>query len=284
MDPERIKVYLESLDDGSGIPDYLKKIEKKAREDNVPIIRPATRNFMRMLVAALRPSRILEVGCAVGYSALIMQEVCPDAEIITIERDEKRGEEAAFNFSKVLMEQEDSALDELFALSENKSEKSSEEDAAEPKKAGKDGLEVSARAGADKAAESEEAGAKGAIAQVRRWNSPENKGSITLLMGDADEILPSLKGHFDLIFMDAAKGQYIVWLPEIKRLLKTGSLLLSDNILQEGDILESHYAVERRNRTIYKRMRSYLYELTHDDELITSILSDGDGMALSVKK
>ncbi len=273
MDPERIKVYLESLDDGSGIPDYLKKIEKKAREDNVPIIRPATRNFMRMLVAALRPSRILEVGCAVGYSALIMQEVCPDAEIITIERDEKRGEEAAFNFSKVLMEQEDSALDELFALSENKSEK-----------AGKDGLEVSARAGADKAAESEEAGAKGAIAQVRRWNSPENKGSITLLMGDADEILPSLKGHFDLIFMDAAKGQYIVWLPEIKRLLKTGSLLLSDNILQEGDILESHYAVERRNRTIYKRMRSYLYELTHDDELITSILSDGDGMALSVKK
>ena len=284
MDPERIKVYLESLDDGSGIPDYLKKIEKKAREDNVPIIRPATRNFMRMMVAALRPSRILEVGCAVGYSALIMQEVCPDAEIITIERDEKRGEEAALNFSKVLIEQEDRALDELFALSENKSEKGNEEDAAEPEKAGEDGLEVSARTGADKAAESEEAGAKGAMAQVRRWTSQENKGSITLLMVDADEILPSLKGHFDLIFMDAAKGQYIVWLPEIKRLLKTGGLLLSDNILQEGDILESHYAVERRNRTIYKRMRSYLYELTHDNELVTSILSDGDGMALSVKK
>lgn len=284
MDPERIKVYLESLDDGSGIPDYLKKIEKKAQEDNVPIIRPATRNFMRMMVAALRPSRILEVGCAVGYSALIMQEVCPDAEIITIERDEKRGEEAAFNFSKVLMEQEDRTLDELFALSENKLEKGNEEATAESEKAGEDGLEVSARTGADKAAESEEADTKGAIAQVRRWTSQENKGSITLLMGDADEILPSLKGHFDLIFMDAAKGQYIVWLPEIKRLLKTGGLLLSDNILQEGDILESHYAVERRNRTIYKRMRSYLYELTHDNELVTSILSDGDGMALSVKK
>ena len=107
---------------------------------------------------------------------------------------------------------------------------------------------------------------------------------ITLLEGDAQEILKTLTGSFDFIFMDAAKGQYINFLPEVLRLLEDGGILLSDNVLQDGDIVESHFAVERRNRTIYKRMREYLYVLKHHELLETSILSLGDGVTLSIKK
>ena len=88
---------------------------------------------------------------------------------------------------------------------------------------------------------------------------------------------------YDFIFMDAAKGQYINFLPDAKRLLAPGGILLSDNVMQEGDILESKFAVERRNRTIYKRMRDYLYELTHAKDLVTTILPVGDGVSVSVK-
>lgn len=106
---------------------------------------------------------------------------------------------------------------------------------------------------------------------------------ITLLEGDAAEILHELEGSFDFIFMDAAKGQYIHFLPDVMRLLEPGGILISDNVLQDGDIIESHYAVERRNRTIYKRMRDYLYTLKHDERLTTSIIPIGDGATLSVK-
>ena len=106
---------------------------------------------------------------------------------------------------------------------------------------------------------------------------------ITLLEGDAGEILAGLSGSFDFIFMDAAKGQYINWLPDILRLLRDGGLLMSDNVLQDGTIMESRYAVERRDRTIHERMREYLYTLKHMDEFETSILPVGDGVALSVK-
>ena len=107
---------------------------------------------------------------------------------------------------------------------------------------------------------------------------------ITLLEGDAGELLKTLEGPFDMIFMDAAKGQYIHWLPDIRRLMAKGSVLISDNVLQEGDIIESHYLVERRNRTIYQRMREYLYELKHHPQLMTSIIPLGDGVSLSVKE
>ena len=107
---------------------------------------------------------------------------------------------------------------------------------------------------------------------------------ITLLEGDAREILKTLEEPFDFIFMDAAKGQYIHFLPDILRLLSRGGILISDNVLQDGDIIESHFAVERRNRTIYKRMREYLSALKNSDVLETSILPLGDGVALSVKK
>ena len=107
---------------------------------------------------------------------------------------------------------------------------------------------------------------------------------ITLLEGDAGQILKALEDSFDMIFMDAAKGQYINWLPDVMRLMKNGGVLISDNVLQEGDIIESHYLVERRNRTIYKRMREYLYELKHNPSLITSIIPLGDGVTVSVKQ
>ena len=107
---------------------------------------------------------------------------------------------------------------------------------------------------------------------------------IDLIEGDALEVMHGLEGPYDLIFVDAAKGQYIHYLPEVMRLLGTNGVLVSDNVLQEGDIIESRFAVERRNRTIHSRMREYLYELKHHDQLQTSIIPLGDGVALSVKR
>ena len=89
---------------------------------------------------------------------------------------------------------------------------------------------------------------------------------------------------YDMIFVDAAKAQYIHYMPEVLRLLKAGGTLVSDNVLQDGEIIESRFAVERRNRTIHGRMREYLYELKHHEDLITSILPLGDGVAVSTKK
>jgi len=107
---------------------------------------------------------------------------------------------------------------------------------------------------------------------------------ITLIEGDALEVLKTLEGPYDFIFMDAAKGQYINYLPDIKRVLRKGGLLISDNILQEGEIVESRYAVTRRNRTIHTRIREYVYELTHTKDFVTSIVPIGDGITLSVKQ
>lgn len=207
---ERITDYINSLDHGHG---SLDRIAKEARQAFVPVIRRETAALLETLVAAKQPSAILEVGTAVGYSALLMSQVMPaKCHITTIEKYKKRIPDARKNFAD----------------------------------AGKESV-------------------------------------ITLLEGDADEILKSLDGPFDFIFMDAAKGQYINWLPEILRLLPAGGILLSDNVLQDGDIIESRYAIERRNRTIHSRMREYLYTLKHTDGLVTSIIPIGDGVTLSVR-
>ena len=211
MDQERITQYIHSLDQGHGA--FCDQIAKAARADRVPIIRKETANFLQAMVAATRPKRILEVGTAVGYSALLMAQVMPEeTDIITIEKYEPRIPVARRHFAEA-------------GLSDR----------------------------------------------------------ITLLEGDAGEILKTLDGSFDFIFMDAAKGQYIHWLPDILRLLSTGGVLFSDNVLQDGDIIESRFAVERRNRTIHARMREYLYTLTHMPEFQTSVVPIGDGVALSVK-
>ena len=109
------------------------------------------------------------------------------------------------------------------------------------------------------------------------------EGCITLIEGDAIEVMKTLDPGFDFIFMDAAKGQYIHFLPEVLRLLKKGGILVSDNVLQDGDIVESRCAVTRRNRTIHSRMRDYLWQLKHMKEFETAVLTVGDGVTISTK-
>ena len=208
---ERTVAFINSLDPGN--TPFLNEIEKEAKKTNVPIIRTETQSLIKLLLAMKRPMSVLEVGCAIGFSTLLMSEYAPDGcRITTIEKYEKRIPIARENF----------------------------------KRAGKE-------------------------------------EQITLLEGDAQEILKTLSGEYDFIFMDAAKGQYIHFLPEVLRLMAEGGILLSDNVLQDGDIIQSRYAVTRRNRTIHTRMRDYLYELKHHPALTTAILPIGDGVTLSVK-
>lgn len=208
---ERMAAFIDSLDRGN--TPFLDEIEKYAIETQVPIIRKSMQSLLKFLLALAKPRNILEVGTAIGFSALLMSEYGPeDCHITTIEKYEKRIPIAKGNFK---------------------------------------------RGGA------------------------ENR--ITLLEGDATDILKELSDTYDLIFMDAAKGQYIHFMPDILRLLAPGGLLVSDNVLQDGDIIESRFAVTRRNRTIHARMRDYLYELKHHPNLETVILPVGDGVTLSVK-
>lgn len=209
---ERLVTYINSLDTGNTA--MLDQIEREAIADYVPIIRKEMQSFLKFLLAMKKPARILEVGTAVGFSAILMAEYDPvPCQIITIENYEKRIPIARENF----------------------------------KRAGKE-------------------------------------AQITLLEGDAAEVLKTLEGPYDFIFMDAAKGQYIHFLPEILRLLARDGVLVSDNVLQDGDVIESRFAVTRRNRTIHKRMREYLYTLTHSEELVTAVLPVGDGITLSTRR
>ncbi len=110
---------------------------------------------------------------------------------------------------------------------------------------------------------------------------------IRLIAEDATKALEDLvkeQESYDFIFMDAAKAQYINWLPLIMKLMSEEAVLCSDNVLQDGDIVQSRYVIERRDRSIHSRLREYLYKLTHIDEFTTSILAIGDGVALSVLK
>ena len=209
---ERLVTYINSLDRGNTA--ILDTIEREALDSYVPIIRKEMQSFLKLLLAMQKPKRILEVGTAVGFSAILMTEYNPyPCELVTIENYEKRIPIARENFVR----------------------------------AGK-----------------------------------ENQ--ITLIEGDATEVLKTLDEPFDMIFMDAAKGQYINFMPDILRLLKKDGVLISDNVLQDGDIIESHFVVTRRNRTIHKRMREYLYELTHREDLVTAVLPIGDGITLSSKR
>ena len=107
---------------------------------------------------------------------------------------------------------------------------------------------------------------------------------ITLLEGDAGDLLPGLTGPYDFIFLDAAQGQYVHFLPELMRLMPSGGVLVTDNVLIGGDLLESRFAVERRKRTIHRRMREYLREIMEREELVTTVIPVGDGLAVTVKR
>lgn len=208
---ERMRTFIHSLETENS--EILETIEKEALDTFVPIIRKEMQSFLKVLLAIKKPKRILEVGTAVGFSAILMSEYAPEeCHITTIEKYEKRIPIALENFRRAGKEQK-----------------------------------------------------------------------ITLIEGDAMEVLKGLDGSFDFIFMDAAKGQYIYYLPEVVRLLEKDGVFVTDNVLQDGDVIESRFAVERRNRTIHSRMREYLYELKHHRLLETSIIPLGDGVALSTK-
>ena len=204
---ERIVSYIHSLEKTNS--EVLEKIEEQAHIDNVPIIRKEMESFLRVMLYIKKPKRILELGTAVGYSAILMSEcIDEDGKITTIENYEKRIVEAKKN------------------------------------------IELSG---------------KGQI--------------IELLEGDATEVMKTLPSQqFDFVFMDAAKAQYIYFLPEVLRLMKKGAVLITDNVLQEGDLIESRFVVERRDRTIHKRMREYLEVVKNHEELETSIVPIGDGI------
>jgi len=119
------------------------------------------------------------------------------------------------------------------------------------------------------------------------FNKFDKNKQITLIKGDATDILSELASKnktYDFIFMDAAKGQYINFLENIKKLLVSGGILITDNMLQEGRLLDSRYTVVRRDRTIHRRMRKYVNALLTDKEFETMLLESGDGMAVSIKK
>ncbi len=210
---ERYTDYINSLT--GFLEDDLEELYEKAKANRIPVIRRETQALLGFLITEKQPCHILEVGTAIGFSALFMSGFLPkDGRITTIEKYEKRIPIARENF--------------------------------------------------------------------RRFGREKQ---IKLLEGDAMQILANLpQESYDMVFMDAAKGQYIHFLPLVKKVLAPGGVLISDNVLQDGQIIESRFAVTRRDRTIHERMREYLYALTHDDELVSSVLTVGDGVALSVKK
>ena len=209
---ERMLDYILSLETDES--PMIQMIEQEARAAYVPIVRKEMRQLLRVLLTIKKPRTVLEVGTAIGFSAILMAECLgKDSHITTIEKYEKRIPIARENFK---------------------------------------------RAGCE--------------------------DRITLLEGDAMDILPGLTERYDFIFMDAAKGQYIHFLPDILRLLAPGGILVSDNVIQDGDVVESRYAEVRRNRTIHGRMRDYLWTMKHTPELETTILPIGDGATVSVKR
>ena len=198
---ERIVTFINSLETENS--EILEAVEQEALSTYVPIIRKEMQSFLKVLLMIQKPMCILEVGTAVGFSALLMSEAAPEGcRITTIENYEKRIPIARENFRRAGKEEQ-----------------------------------------------------------------------ITLIEGDAMDVLKTLEGSFDFIYM-----------PQVLRLLRPGGTLVTDNVLQDGDIIESRFAVERRNRTIHSRMREYLYELKHHELLTTSIIPLGDGVAVSVKK
>ena len=210
MDYGRIRDYLYSLEPE---PDErLEELRAYAEKERVPIIRRETESFLRTLIRARDPKHILEIGTAIGYSALVMAG-CTGGDILTMENYEKRIPIARSNIERA-------------GLSER----------------------------------------------------------IRLMEGDAGELLAGLSGSFDFIFLDAAKGQYINWLPDIVRLMDRGAILFADNVLQDLTVLESRFTVERRERTTHSRMREFLYAIKHDERLESSVLPIGDGVSISVRR
>ena len=211
---ERISQFIQSF-----LPErnaFLERVRKEALSEAVPILREETAALLRVCLKTKDKPRILELGTAVGYSALVMMDAIEgEGEIVTVENFPPRIEKAKENFGA----------------------------------------------------------------------SPY-KDKICLMEGDGAEILEELlekKEQFSFIFLDAAKAQYPLWFPSLLKLLSSGGILFCDNILQGELLLESRFYLERRQRTIHKRMREFLRLLQREKSLETSILPIGDGVSLSIK-
>jgi predicted O-methyltransferase YrrM len=213
---ERVTAYINSLE-GELMPELF-ALEKEALENHVPIIKKETQGILKFFLQLQQPKRILEVGTAIGFSALFMSEYSSSGcSITTIEKVPMRLAAAEKNLAS---------------------------------------------------------------------GSFPHKDKIALRKGEALEVLKALvrdKEIYDFIFLDAAKAQYMSFLPELMKLLKEGGLLITDNVLQDGTVINSRYSITRRDRTIHSRMREYLYAITHSEELQTVILPVGDGIAISCR-
>ena len=194
-------------------PGVLGEIHRDALQEGFPVIPPETARLLAVLVTMAKPLRVLEIGCAVGFSASLMaSHMPPGGTVTTIDRYEYMTARARVNINKM-----------------NLSER------------------------------------------------------ITILEGDAADILPSLAEPFDFIFLDAAKGQYGRFMPDCLRLLRTGGLLVADDVLQEGSLAGDRLDTPRRQRTTYTRMNDFLHVLSHTDGLQTSVIPIGDGVAVAYK-
>ena len=216
MDLNRIENFIESFTCNEA--EYVNIIYDFCVKNDVPIIKNATKDFVRSIINIKKPTKILEIGCAVGYSSIIMydevKKYCRNPIMYTIENYPKRIHEAKLNFNKY--------------------------------------------------------GYK----------------DIVLFEDDAGIILKKLiqsGDKFDLIFLDAAKAQYPIWLDDIKKLLNKNGILIADNIFKDGEILESRYLIRKRDRTIHQRMREFLHKIFNDNNLSSYIYNIGDGISLSVK-
>ena len=191
------------------VTDALKELEEFARRENIPIIPHETVAFFRLFLQTMQPKSILEIGTAIGFSALLMAEQVPDAKIMTIDRNEEM-----IGFAK----------------------------------------ENSARF--------------------------DQRKQITLLEGDAVDLLEHIEQRFDLIFMDSAKSKYIVFLPEVLKRLEVGGVVILDDIFQGGDVARDIMEVRRGQRTIYRGLQR-LFDATLDHPGLTaSLIPLGDGILM----
>ena len=191
------------------VTDALKELEEFARRENIPIIPHETVSFFRLFLQTMQPKSILEIGTAIGFSALLMAEQVPDAKIMTIDRNEEMIGFAKENFARF-----------------------------------------------------------------------DQRKQITLLEGDAVDLLEHIEQRFDLIFMDSAKSKYIVFLPEVLKRLEVGGVVVLDDIFQGGDVARDIMEVRRGQRTIYRGLQR-LFDATLDQPGLTaSLIPLGDGILM----
>lgn len=191
------------------VTDALKELEEFARRENIPIIPHETVAFFRLFLQTMKPKSILEIGTAIGFSALLMAEQVPDAKIMTIDRNEEMIGFAKENFARF-----------------------------------------------------------------------DQRKQITLLEGDAVDLLEHIEQRFDLIFMDSAKSKYIVFLPEVLKRLEVGGVVILDDIFQGGDVARDIMEVRRGQRTIYRGLQR-LFDATLDHPSLTaSLIPLGDGILM----